>query len=272
LRISLTATPSQARFAPILVRDKVAKAFALANELGYDGVELHLRQPGDVDRAAVQSMMAQYGLGVPMIGTGMAAAEDGLTFTDPNETVRRRAVERMAGHIELAEALHATVAIGLIKGQLGRDPEERARKRAWMLTCIAQCCELAAAPGVDLVLEPINRYEVDNLHSVQQVLEVVQEVAQPNLKLLVDTFHMNIEEVDILASLRQAGSRIGHVHLVDSNRQAPGHGHLDVRGVLATLHDMGYPGYVSLEVLPLPTAQEAAADGIRTVRNLLSSL
>jgi sugar phosphate isomerase/epimerase len=89
---------------------------------------------------------------------------------------------------------------------------------------------------------------------------------------LADTFHMNIEEAHITASLRTAGSELGHVHLADSNRQAPGYGHLDVHNVLGVLQEMGYRGYLSFEILPLPTFRQAAEDAIRTVKKILSKL
>jgi sugar phosphate isomerase/epimerase len=83
---------------------------------------------------------------------------------------------------------------------------------------------------------------------------------------LADTYHMNIEEVDMAASLRRAGARLGHIHLVDSNRQAPGHGHCDLSGLVQTLCDVGYQGHLSFEVVPLPSPQQAAEDSICTVR------
>ena len=73
MRLALTVTPSVARFAPIVCRGDVADAFKLASELGYDGVEIHLRRPGDIDRAAMKSLMREYGRAIPTIGTAAAA-------------------------------------------------------------------------------------------------------------------------------------------------------------------------------------------------------
>ena len=271
MKLSLTATPNPGRFAPILLRVQPAEAFALAAELGYDGVELHLRRPGDIDRVAVKKLATDYGLGIPMIGTGMAL-EEGLTFCDSDPDVRRRAVMRIREHIELATFLGSRPVIGGIKGTLGNDPRMRSIRRAFILDCIQQCADAAAAAGVDLLVEAINRYETDLSNTVDEALDLLREIGSPSLKLLVDTFHMNIEEVDIAASVRRAGSAIGHVHLVDSNRQVPGHGHLDLLGVLQALQDTRYQGYLSLECLPLPTPRQAAEDGIRTLKPLLARL
>ena len=82
---------------------------------------------------------------------------------------------------------------------------------------------------------------------------------------------MNIEEADIGASLEAAGSLVGNVHLEDTNRQAPGHGHLDVAAVLKTLDEIGYQGYLSFEVLPLPTPGQAIRDGMETIHAAIES-
>lgn len=271
MKLSLTATPNPGRFAPILLRAQPAQAFALAAELGYDGVELHLRRPSDIDRVAVKKLAADYDLGIPMIGTGMAV-EDGLTFSDSDPDVRHRAIMRIREHIDLAAFLGSMPVIGGIKGSLGRDPETRVTRLAFVLDCMQQCAAAAAEAGVNLLLEAINRYETDYVNTVDEALHLLHQIGSPTLKLLVDTFHMNIEEADIAGSVRRAGSTIGHVHLVDSNRQAPGHGHLDLLSVLQALSDIHYQGYLSLECLPLPNPRQAAEDGIRTVRSLLSQL
>jgi sugar phosphate isomerase/epimerase len=123
-----------------------------------------------------------------------------------------------------------------------------------------------------MLLEPLNRYEGDYLNTIEDVLAVIHEIEASNLKILADTFHMNIEEADITASFRRAGESLGHVHLVDSNRQAPGHGHLDIKSVLKVLRDMNYQGYISFETLPLPNPRQAIEDAIRTAKTILSGL
>lgn len=268
MRLALTATPSVARFAPIVCRGQMAEAFALAAELGYDGVELHLRQPSDVSQTVIGRLAREYRLGIPTLGTGMAAGEDGLTFSDPDPEVRRRAVERIKAHIDLAADLASAVTIGLIRGKLGSLPEDREVRRAAVLVSLEDCCEAAAKVGVVLLLEPLNRYECDYLNTLDEASTVIEQIGASNLRLLADTFHMNIEEVDMAASLRRVAAHLGHVHLVDSNRQTPGHGHLDVEGILMALHDVNYQGYLSFEVLPLPDPRSAAVDGANTVRAL----
>ena len=155
---------------------------------------------------------------------------------------------------------------------MGADPVQRSEQVKTALNCLAECCRTGESEGVTLLLEPLNRYESDYPQTVEQGLEIMRAVGSPRLRLLADTFHMNIEETSILASLKAAGHYLGHVHLADSNRQAPGHGHLDISAVVETLRDIGYTGYLSLEVLPLPDTRVVAEDGLRTIRRVLAGL
>jgi sugar phosphate isomerase/epimerase len=197
----------------------------------------------------------------------MAAREDGLTFSDPDAEIRARAVERVCAHISLAAEVGSAVTIGVMSGKLGGcEGEERRARRSQALECLAEVCRVAERSGVTVLLEPLNRYECDYITTLADVVIVANELGAPNLKLLADTFHMNIEEVDLVASLEAVGSRLGLVHLADTNRQAPGHGHMDVVSILQALRTINYEGYLSFEILPVPDAERAIKDGISTVR------
>lgn len=272
MKIAVSATPSHAPTAPFLWRDcRPADVMAIAAELGYDGIELHLRHAGDIDRASVREQAARYGLSVPTLGTGLAAGLDGLSFASSDRAVRRQAVECVQGHIALAAYLNARVIIGSLSGRVGSDPVQRTALRSAALECLDEICQDASKVGVTVLLEPLNRYECDYLNTVQDVLEVIAELGASNLQVLADTFHMNIEEVDLPTSLRLAGNKLGHVHLADSNRQAIGHGHLDAAGVIATLEDMKYQHFVSFEVFPVPNSRQATEDAIRTARHIAAA-
>lgn len=268
--IAVTATPAELGQAPILFRRDLAGAFRQAAELGCRGVEIHLRQAADADARLLRRWMAEFGLCVPTLGTGMAATLDGLTFADPDAEVRRRALQRVCGHVDLAAELGSAVTIGSVSGRLGcLDSAGRAARRSAALESLAELCRYAEARGVIVLLEPLNRYECDYLNALADVCQAAGEIGAPNLKLLADTFHMNIEEADLAGALRAAARWLAHVHLADSNRHAPGRGHLDVGGVLRSLLEIGYQGFLSFEVFPVPDALTAARTGIRTIHAAL---
>jgi len=271
VKVSLTAALDAGPQAPILFRGAMADAFGLAAELGYDGVEIHLQRPGDIDRSAVADLARRHNLGLPTLGTGMAAGREGLAFSDPDPEVRARAVQRIRDQIELAAFLRSGVTIGLIYSRHGGEPTQREAKRKAAVACLKECCRHAERRGVTLFLEAINRYETDLLVTLDDAAACLREVGSGSLKLLADTFHMNIEEADLVASLRRLNGVLGHVHLVDSNRRVPGHGHLDVAAILGALRSIRYEGYLSFEALPLPDPASAARDGIETIRRLLNA-
>lgn len=263
-KIALTAAPGPPRPAPLLLQGDLPGAFRDAARYGCQGVEIHCRDARDVDATLARDLAADFGLAVPTLGTGMAAVFDGLSFAAADRAIRARAVERVRGHIALAAELEAAVIIGSLGGKLG--PEERPTRRAQALDALAHVCYSAAHAGVTVLLEPLNRYESDYLNRLQEGMAVLAEIGAPNLKLLADTFHMNIEETDLAASIRAAGHAIGHVHLADSNRQAPGRGHLDFGPVLEALDEIGYNGFLAFEVFPEPDPYRAIEDGLHAVR------
>ena len=135
---------------------------------------------------------------------------------------------------------------------------------------IAACADHAAERGIRILLEPVNRYEINYVNSVlPDGIDLIRRLGHPNVKLMPDVFHMNIEDASIAGSLVAAGAMVGYVHLADSNRWAPGQGHIDFHAILAALDKIGYDDDVAVEILPLPSADEAAAEAIRFLRSLI---
>jgi sugar phosphate isomerase/epimerase len=241
--------------------NNLAKIF----QLGYDGVELAIRDPLQMDFPALYSLLERFSMVVPAIGTGQAWGEEHLSFTDPDQSVREKAVGRILNHIPNAARLGSYIIIGLVRGKTQPGVTPKAVDR-WLVDALQRCAVAAADKGVRLSVEPINRYETDLVNDVDSGLELLEKVGAANLGLLLDTFHMNIEEADILASIRRAGPHIFHFHVADSNRWNPGAGHLDFKEILGALAETGYTGFVSGEFMPLPdtiTSTERAIAHLR---------
>jgi sugar phosphate isomerase/epimerase len=244
--------------------EKVAKTA----KLGYDGIELMVRDPAGLDWAAVKATLEATGLEVPQVVTGELFGADGLCLV-ATEDLHRRAAERTCSVIDLAAYLGAMVNIGRLRGQLkflGDVPN------AWTIAVdrLRRVIIYAAEQGVRITIEPINRYETDFIFSAADGMRLVKDLDCDNVGLMLDLFHMNIEDASIEEGLRLAGDRLWHVHIADSNRLYPGSGHLDFDSIFATLEDMGYQGYVSAELLPLPDPDIAAQkiiDFLRTYVN-----
>jgi sugar phosphate isomerase/epimerase len=143
-----------------------------------------------------------------------------------------------------------------------------AQAREWMFSGFKSCVEIAGKENVRIAFEPLNRYETPLLNTAKESLDLIDRVGAENLGLLLDTFHMNIEEPSIQESIKTCGDRIFHFHVADSNRWYPGAGHLDFRGILETLFATGYSGFVSGEFMAVPDADVAAQKGIDHLRGL----
>src|SRR4030042_4689693 len=267
LRISIVLSPHAARFEAVTLKGDFEANLARIAGWGYDGVELAIRDPDLVDVDLIERALAEHGLQVPAIGTGQAWGEEHLSFTDPNEEVRKAAVQRIKSHIPLARRLKAKIIIGLIRG-VTPPGQTKAQSMRFLEQCLQECLEAASAQGVSLALEPLNRYETDLIHTITDGMELIDRIASPNLGLLLDTFHMNIEEAVMEESIQLCGEHIFHFHVADSTRKYPSAGHLDFGLILNTLFSTGYQGWVSGEFMPLPDSDTAAQESIAYLRHI----
>ncbi len=267
MKLSVVLSTHAAAFQAVAFKgDFVSNVTKIAG-WGYDGVELAVRDPRMVNAGELESVISSLNLAVPAIGTGQAWGEEGLSFTSDDEKVRSAAVERISSHIPLAARLDAVVILGLIRGITPKG-QSHERSMEYLVEAIRACAAAAAGTGVRFALEPMNRYETDLVHTAAQGLDLIDRVGADNFGLLLDTFHMNIEEAEIEDSIRAVGDRIFHFHVADSNRWYPGAGHLDFRSILDVLGSTGYEGFVSGEFMPLPDADTAAERGIKHLRAL----
>lgn len=263
LSIVLSAQPSS--FSALLYQGNLAENLQKIKGLGFAGVELAVRDPAHLDLPELERMLNLHRLQVPAIGTGQAYLEEGLSFTHSESLIRRQAVERIITHINLAEKLGAVVIIGLIRGQKVTGVGSK-QAESWLYEALRDCA--AANKKVRLAIEPINRYETDMLNSVDQSLHFLDHLKTDTIGLLLDTFHMNIEERSISASIQAAGKRLFHFHVADSNRWYPGAGHIDFREIMQSLSKIGYNGFISGEFLPRPDPETAAVRMIQYFNQL----
>jgi sugar phosphate isomerase/epimerase len=267
MKLSIVLSTHAAQFEAVAFKGDFESNVAKIANWGYDGVELAIRDPKLVDAGELVHVVLARGLEVPAIGTGQAWGEEGLSFTDPDPAVRAAAIERIKSHIPLAARFNAVVILGLIRGITPKGQSHQ-RSMAYLVDALRECAAAAAPEGVRFALEPLNRYETDLIHTVTDGLDLIERVGAGNFGLLLDTFHMNIEDPVIEDAIRACGDRIFHFHVADSNRWHPGAGHLDFKSILDTLFATGYQGYVSGEFMPLPDADTSAQRSIDYLRRI----
>jgi sugar phosphate isomerase/epimerase len=247
------STPG-ARFSALAVKENFRDSIRKVAELGYDAVELHIRDPHAVDANEIENLLHQYRLPVPTIGTGQAYGEEGLSFADPDLVIRGKAVQRIKDQMDLASRLGIPrVTIGLIRGTV-KPGADQGQAEEYVRESMVECLDYN--PAVTLILEPLNRYETSLYNDTASAKEVIDRIGKPNLKMLIDTFHMNIEEPEIIGSILKVRDYISHVHFADSNRWAPGCGHIDFGEIIGALRQIGYSGVICAEILPKPSPDE----------------
>jgi D-psicose/D-tagatose/L-ribulose 3-epimerase len=227
--------------------------------LGFDGVAL----PGNLVRyraAEAGRILADHGLEM------MALTPDSVDLAHPDATVRSKALDYYLRLLDFAGELGAPL-VGC-HGCVGRVRalSTVAQERVLLGEAVRQIAERAEELGLRLVIEALNRYESHLLNSAAEVLAFVEEVDNDHCGILLDAYHMNIEESDPAAALRLAGERLWLYHAADSNRQGIGRGHIDFAKQVAALADVGYAGPIILECTAPGPDPFAAVKDARSLR------
>jgi len=261
IRIAVAIATEDALPDAFVVWRGVEPSIRKAAEFGYDGVELALKTADQVDPDRLRRLLGETGLGLPCISTGQVFAGLGLYFTATDPAKRAEVIRVFKELIDLAAQFGACVNIGRARGFIEKG-ESRDAADARFVEVARQLAAYAEPRGVTLILEPVNRYEINFINSVPEGAALMEKVGAANMALMPDLFHMNIEDADIPGELERNADCVRYVHLADSNRLAPGRGHTDFRAVFGALKRMGFDGWGSVEILPKPDPDTAARQAI----------
>ncbi|MCW5853532.1 MAG: sugar phosphate isomerase/epimerase [Anaerolineae bacterium] len=235
---------------------------------GYDGVEV---SGSDVVEQADEVRAAAQAAGIQVTST--CGGYHGW-LVDPNPRSRALAVGEIQRILEAgarvgAAGLVAPAAYGIsARAPLppGRYLYTLEEERGLLLDSLAQIVSTAEQTGTTLFLEPLNRYVDRVVNTVAEAAAIIEALRSPHVRIVPDFYHMNIEEADIAATLRQYAPLIGHVHLSDSNRGIPGQGHVDFASGLAALRASGYDGVLAIEATPPADPDTAFRHALALVR------
>ncbi len=218
-----------------------------AKQFGFDWFEIPLETIGDVDYRRAGKFLRDHGLGV----STCAAMGPDRDLIHPDAAIRENGMNYIRQAVDATHALGATNLVGPIYSAVGRTWQQTADERARDLDLLVENLSALAAyandQGVTLCLEPLNRFETSFINLAAQAIKVVDRVNHPGCQIMLDTFHMNIEEKDLGAAIRQTGKRLVHFHACENDRGAPGSGHVPWHSVAAALREIGYDGPVVIE-------------------------
>jgi sugar phosphate isomerase/epimerase len=270
MKLSIAIADTNALPSAFVVFRGFQKSIPKAAKLGFDGVELALRRVSEINMGELDRLLADNNVEVSCISTGQVFADGGLVFTHDDEGKRCEAKSIFKEFIDMAQDYGKMVNIGRIRGTVGN--RNRKYVEDLFIGSVSELCDYALARGVTLLLEPVNRYECDFINTVDEGGQFLNRIAATNLGIMPDVFHMNIEERNISEALEKNIRHIKYVHFADSNRLAPGEGHVDFAPILETLRKVGYDDYISIEILPKPSADIAAQQAIHFLRPLLQQV
>ncbi len=216
-------------------------------EMGLDLIEVAVEDPALIDLDDLKQALTDYQMGV--IVCGAFGPDRNLSSLDP--AVRDTAREYLYWLIDASEFLGSEVVIGPMYSAVGKprleSPTDRETEWGLAVKELKAASQYAAAKGVKLAFEPLNRFETDLVNVVEQGLKLIADVDEPNIGLHIDTFHMHLEEKDTPAAIRAGGDRIFHVHACENDRGIPGTGQVNWAGVFDALQEIGYDGNLVIE-------------------------
>ena len=268
-----------------LTDERLATLAPRVRDFGFDVIELPIENAGDWDPARSRELLDE--LGLKATTAAVMTPERDLVSADREVIESTQKYVRAA--VDMAARAGARTLAGPIYSPVGKtwpmDASERATTVRRLVENLRPVADYAAERGVTLALEPLNRFETSFMNTAEQVLEVVDRVASPALGVLLDTFHMNIEEHDPAAAIRLCKGHLAHFHACGCDRGAPGSDQIPWRRIASALRDTGYGGPLVTESFtvenqaiaraaaiwrPLAPTQDAiATEGLRFLKRAL---
>jgi len=259
--------------------------FPKIKKMGYDVVEIPIEDPEIIDGKKVKEALDENGL--QAISCGAFGPSRDLTNEDP--AIHENCFNYIRASMQLCNIWDAKFLAGPMYSAVGKarlvSPEQK--KKEWELAVknLQKVCEMADEHGLKIALEPLNRFESDLVNTAQDVVKLIRDINHPAAKILLDGFHMNIEEPDLEAAIRLAGSDLIHVQVSENYRGTPGTGQTRWDAYKRGLKAIQYEGAVSIESFtpevkelagavciwrPLvPSQDEFASEGVRFLKSVL---
>jgi D-psicose/D-tagatose/L-ribulose 3-epimerase len=250
--------------------------------IGFDLLEICVENPDTIDVPAIRAKAAQADIGITICG----AFGPSRNLSAEDDAVRSAGLDYLERCIDFANGLGSPFVSGPMYCAVGATQllDKKAREKQWdrAVGSLRVAAAYAKDRGIKLAIEPLNRFETDLINTVDQGLRLVGDIGAPNVGLLLDTFHMNIEEKDIPGAIGRAAGRIVEFHASSNDRGTPGEDHLPWPRIAAALKGADYRGPIVIEAFtpeireiakavsiwrPLARSQDAlATDGLRNLR------
>ena len=232
-------------------------------DMGYDIIEVAVEDKDLIDWVKLKQLARETGLKITISG----AFGPNRDLSSEDAAIRKNGLSYIVDCLRLAEETESPIFTGPVYSAVGKtrlvSTERKQQERNWCIENLHEAAKVAKQCGVVIGLEPLNRFETDMVNTAEQALSLVREVNHPFLKISLDTFHNNIEEKSIPATIRAMGKDLlCHVQGNESDRGTPGTGNVDWPGIKEALFDIGYDGAIVIETFGAPSEELARAASI----------
>ena len=215
--------------------------------MGYDAVEIPVEDPTLIDVQKVKEALADNDL-MPIICGAFGPSRD---FTHEDPTFHQNSFDYVKACFEITAELGAIFVAGPMYSAVGKarlvSPEQKKVEWDRAVTNLYQVCKMAESQGLEIALEPLNRFETDLINTAEDLMRLIDDINHPAAKVLLDAFHMNIEEPDIEKAIQSVGDKLIHVQVSENYRGTPGTGQTRWDAYKRGLEAIGYTGTVSIE-------------------------
>ena len=266
-----TATPDL-RISPNVtcIQGDFAQNVRTLASLGYDSVEIMSTYPKSIDWQHVRDILSENGMTVSWVCTGELGLL-GYTISEPDDALWEQSLLRIEELIDVAAFFGVDLNIGNTKGRYREGvPQEQTYQRA--VLGFQRLCDYAARKGVRIAIETGAFVYINFLNTCEEAAEMIRRVDRENLGIMLDLWHLYVEEKGILETIERYAPICYHVHLADSNRKYPGAGNLDFEAIIRKFHEMGYDGAFSVEVRQVPDSVTAAREAAKTILPILKKV
>lgn len=227
--------------------EDISIGIARLSKYGYDGVDF-VGEPSQYDTGEICRLLKEHNIEASSI---CAIFNEQRDFVSSNSAIRENAITYVKSCVDFAAAIHAKAisvqATACMKINSEASEEEEWN---WAVEGIRAAGLYAQEKGIRLTLEAWNRYETYLINRLEQAYKMVNDIDLPNVGVMGDTYHMNIEEIDMADAIRKVCNKLYYLHIADSNRAAPGRGHINFEEIARALRDINYTGWISMELLP----------------------
>lgn len=213
-------------------------------KLGFDGVELNIKDPLAINPQDLQQFLGDFGLVLSVFATGFTAKTNNLSLAATDETRRKESVRRAKEFLAFASEFGAGAVAGFLKGTMGENSTKHLES---LKASVSETAEEAQRLRTPFIVEAINRFESPLGNSLDEAWDIIKDAKNPYIHILPDTWHMNIEESNMEAAMIRHREHFIGFHLSDNNRFLPGFGALDFKKIIGVLDALEYKGKLALE-------------------------